>query len=147
MKKWTLVVIAVVYIASIVFISLFGLKAVVYNEVIPVTAIECLNESDDKTEVYFSSDIKVIKVPFLKPGNIENLSGTMVQLTQRVLPDNASNKGVKYVYNDNENVEFVQGEDGRALGLVIIKGRVVLKVKIMAVDGSKVFTEVVIWAY
>ncbi len=147
MKKWTLVVIAVVYIASIVFISLFGLKAVVYNEVIPVTAIECLNESDDKTEVYFSSDIKVIKVPFLKAGNIENLSGTMVQLTQRVLPDNASNKGVKYVYNDNENVEFVQGEDGRALGLVIIKGRVVLKVKIMAVDGSKVFTEVVIWAY
>ena len=51
MKKSTLIMIAIVYIASIVLISLFGMKSVVYNEVIPVTKIECLNETDSKTEV------------------------------------------------------------------------------------------------
>lgn len=147
MKKSTLVVIAIVYVASIVLISLFGMKAVVYNEVIPVTAIECLNETDSQTEVYYSQDMKIIKVQFTEPGNADTLTGTMVQLIQRVLPDNASKKAVKYSYTENDNVEFVKGEDGRDLGLVLIKGRVVLKVKIMATDGSKIYTEVVIWAY
>lgn len=147
MKKSTLIMIAIVYIASIVLISLFGMKAVVYNEVIPVTKIECLNETDSKTEVYYSGDMKVIKVKFTEAGNAETLKGTMVQLTYRVLPDNASNKNIKYVYTENSRVEFVKGEDGREVGLVLIKGQVVLKVKIMAMDGSKVYTEVVIWAY
>ena len=71
----------------------------------------------------------------------------MVQLIHRVLPDNATNKKVKYVYTENNSVEFVKGEDGRDLGLVLIKGLVVLKVKIMATDGSKLYAEVVIWAY
>ena len=147
MKKSTLIMIAIVYIASIVLISLFGMKAVVYNEVIPVTKIECLNETDSKTEVYYSGDMKVIKVQFTEAGNAETLKGTMVQLTYRVLPDNASNKNIKYVYTENNRVEFVRGEDDREVGLVLIKGQVVLKVKIMAMDGSKVYTEVVIWAY
>lgn len=147
MKRSTFVIIAIVYVASIVLISLFGMKAVVYNEVIPVTAIECLNKTDSKSEVYYSGDTKVIKVPFTQAGNAETLTGTMVQLVQRVLPDNASNKSVKYSCADNENVEFAKGEDGRDLGLVLIKGRVVLKVKILATDGSKVYTEVIIWAY
>lgn len=147
MKKSTLVVIAIVYIASIVIISLFGMKAVVYNEIIPVTKIECLNETDSNNEVYYSGDLKVIKVKYTTPGNAETLKGTMVQLIHRVLPDNATNKKVKYVYIENNSVEFVKGEDGRDLGLVLIKGLVVFKVKIMATDGSKLYTEVVIWAY
>lgn len=147
MKKSTLVVIAIIYVASIVIISLFGMKAVVYNEVIPVTQIECLNQTDSNSEVYYSGDMKVIKVKFTEPGNAETLKGTMVQIVSRVLPDNASNKKVKYVHTENNNVEFVKGEDGRDLGLVLIKGLVVLKVKIMATDGSKLYTEVVIWAY
>ncbi len=147
MKKSILVVIAIIYIASIVIISLFGMKAVVYNEIIPVTKIECLNETDSNNEVYYSGDLKVIKVKYTTPGNAETLKGTMVQLIHRVLPDNATNKKVKYVYTENNSVEFVKGEDGRDLGLVLIKGLVVLKVKIMATDGSKLYTEVVIWAY
>lgn len=147
MKKSVFAIIAVVYVASIVLISLFGMKAVVYNEVIPVTAIECLNETDSKSEVYYSGDIKVIKVPFVGVGDAENLSGTMVQIVQRVYPDNASNKIVKYSYGENDYVEFLKDDNGRDLGLVLIKDRVVLKVKIMATDGSKVYSEIIIWAY
>lgn len=147
MKKSVFAIIAVVYVASIVLISLFGMKAVVYNEVIPVTAIECLNETDGKSEVYYSGDIKVIKVPFVGVGDAENLSGTMAQIVQRVYPDNASNKIVKYSYGENDYVEFLKDDNGRDLGLVLIKDRVVLKVKIMATDGSKVYSEIIIWAY
>ena len=43
MKKSTLIVIAIIYIASIVVISVFGLKMVIWDVVIPVKSIECLN--------------------------------------------------------------------------------------------------------
>ena len=39
MKKATLIIIGVIYIASIVLISVFGLKSVIYEEKIPVTHI------------------------------------------------------------------------------------------------------------
>ena len=43
MKKSTLMVIGIIYIASIVVISVFGLKTVIWDVVIPVKSIECLN--------------------------------------------------------------------------------------------------------
>lgn len=147
MKKSTLIMIAIVYIASIVIISIFGMKSVVYNEVIPVTKIECLNVTDDKTEVEYDGDTKVISVQYKKPGNAENLTGTMVQLSWRVLPDNASNKKVKFVYNQTTRAEFVKDEAGNEVGLILFTGKVVLNIKIMSTDGTQVFEEIVVWAY
>ena len=147
MKKSTLIMIAIVYIASIVVISIFGMKSVVYNEVIPVTKIECLNVTDDKTEVEYDGDTKVISVQYKKPGNAENLTGTMVQLSWRVLPDNASNKKVKFVYNQTTRAEFVKDEAGNEVGLILFTGKVVLNIKIMSTDGTQVFEEIVVWAY
>ena len=147
MKKSTLIMIAIVYIASIVVISIFGMKSVVYNEVIPVTKIECLNVTDDKTEVEYDGDTKVISVQYKKPGNAENLTGTMVQLSWRVLPDNASNKKVKFVYNQTTRAEFVKDEAGNEVGLILFTGKVVLNIKIISTDGTQVFEEIVVWAY
>ena len=56
MKKSTLIIIGLIYIASIVVISVFGLKAVVYRPVIPVTKVECLNESDEFTTVSVNNE-------------------------------------------------------------------------------------------
>lgn len=147
MKKSTLIIIALVYVASIVIISLFGMRAYVYTEVIPVAHIECLNSTDAKSEVYYSGDMKVIKVKFTTPGNRETLTGTMLQLSYRVTPDNATNKEVKFVYTENKRAEFVKDENGRDLGLILFTGEVVLKIKIVATDGSKVYTELVVWVY
>lgn len=147
MKKSTLIIIALVYVASIVIISLFGMRAYVYTEVIPVMHIECLNSTDAKSEVYYSGDMKVIKVKFTTPGDRETLTGTMLQLSYRVTPDNATNKEVKFVYTENKRAEFVKDENGRDLGLILFTGEVVLKIKIMATDGSKVYTEFVVWVY
>ena len=147
MKKSILVLIVIAYIASIVIISVFGMKAVIYNEVIPVTKVECLNESDDKTTVKYSSDgIKRIEIQYDEPGDPNDLTGTMIQLVWRVTPDNATKKEVTFVYDETlENLTFVK-RDGKDLGLILFSGKVYAKIKIMATDGSRVYTEVIVWA-
>lgn len=148
MKKATLIFIAVIYCASIVVISLFGMKSVVYNEVIPVKSIECVNETDSRSEVTYSGDKKVIKVKYTEPGDAETLTGTMVQLIWRVYPDNASQKNVKFVYDENTTrAIFVKDEAENDLGLILFTGKVVLNVRIMATDGSRVYEDIVVWAY
>lgn len=148
MNKSTVLIIAVIYFASIVFISIFGMTSVVYNTVIPVTEISCLNESDKNTEVEYSGDKKLIKIKFESVGNVENLTGTMVQLNWRVLPDNASNKNVKFIYDQNTTrAEFIKDEGGNELGLILFLGKAVLNVRIMSTDGSRVYEDVVVWAY
>ena len=115
MKKSTLIVIGIIYIASIVIISVFGLKAVVWDVVTPVTAIECLNETDDKCTVTEEDGKKFIKIKFDEPGKLENgvPTGTMLQLYWRVLPDNATNKEVRFVYNTElTRVNFIKNNDG-----------------------------------
>ncbi len=148
MKKATIILIAIVYLASIVIISIFGMKSVVYDEIIPVTEIQCLNKTDEKTEVTTSGNRKLIKVKYTTPGDAESLTGTMVQLMWRVLPDDATTKGVKFVYDENlTRATFVKDEAGNELGLILFTGKVVLNVRIMSTDGSRVYTDVTIWAY
>ncbi len=148
MKKSTLILIAIVYVASVVVISVFGMKSVVYNEIIPVNKIICLNETDSKTEVTQDNGMKLIKLKFTTPGDAENLTGTMLQLSWRVLPDNATSKTVKFIYNESlTRVNFVKDENDNELGLILFSGKVVFNLKIMSTDGTRVFDEVKIWVY
>ena len=148
MKKATLLIIFVIYLGSIALISFFVLNAKVYEEVVPVTQIECLNTSDDKTTVTENDDVKLIKIKFDEPGNVDTLTGTMVQLLWKVSPDNATNKNVQFIYNEElENVTFVKDGDGNDLGLLVFSGKCYLDIQIMAVDGSRVKTNIVVWAY
>ena len=147
MRKSTIVAVAIVYIASIVIISLFGMKSVVYNEVIPVSAIECLNKTEGKTQVKLDGDTKVISIKFDKPGNAETLTGTMVQLNWRVLPDNASNKKVKFILSQSSRAQMIKDESGNDLGLIIFTGKVVLNVRIMSTDGTRIYEDLIVWAY
>ena len=151
MKKSTLIVIAVIYIASIVLISVFGLKSVIWDVVNPVTDIECLNETDEKSTVTTDENgNKFIKIKFEEPGTLENgvPTGTMLQLLWRVLPDNASNKEIRFVYNDNlTRATFVKNKDGKELGLILFSGKVKLDLSIVSTDGTRVIEDIIIWVY
>ena len=140
MKKATLMLIAVVYVASIVVISVLGLKSVVYNRVVPVQKIECINEPDENVDVAYQDGKKLIKVKYID-------TNTMIQLYWRVLPDDATNKEVRFVYDRNSSRVHFEKINGKENGLVFFSGKVVLNVRIMAADGSRVYTEVVLWAY
>ena len=147
MKKATLIVISLIYIASIVIISVFGLKSKVYEEVIPVSKIECLNETDDKVEVTDKEGKKRIKIKFTEAGKVDTLTGTMIQLLWRVSPDNATNKKVRFVYDTSAPVEFVQDEQGNELGLVLFKDICYIEVHIASTDGTSAGVDVILWAY
>lgn len=148
MNKVTLILISIIYVASIVVISIFGLKVVVYNEVIPVTEISCINETDSRANVWYNDDgKKVIEVIYTEPGNAETMTGTMLQLEWRVLPDNASTKEVKFIVNKSERVFFVKDGAGNDIGLLLFTGPVMLNIGIKATDGSSIYTEVIVWVH
>ena len=149
MKKSTIILIAIVYIASIVVISVFGLKAKIFGEVIPVTAIECLNKTDRDAFVEKLDDITTINLQYKGPGSIENPNeGTMLQLVYRVLPDNATNKKVKFEYNESlTRLQFVKDDKGNDLGLILFSGTGIFHVQIMATDGSQKVADVYINVY
>lgn len=142
-----MIIIGIVYLASIVIISIFGMRSVVFNEIIPVSKIECINVTDDKINVSEENNVKIIKIKYDKPANTETNEGTMVQLEWRVLPDNATTKDVKFVYDSSPRVTFATDEAGNEVGLILFTGKVVLPVKIMSTDGSRIYADVTIWAY
>lgn len=145
MRKSTVIIIAIVYIVAIVIISMFGLKAKIFTEIIPVTSVECVNTSDEKTIVEQHNGKTIINIKYNGPGDPETLKGTMVQLYYRVLPDNATNKRVKYAYNENlTRLQFVTDENGNQLGLVLFSGIGIFNIRIMATDGSPKYADVVI---
>ena len=102
----------------------------------------------DKLKLAIDISVKFVKIKYEEPGNPETLTGTMVQLSWRVLPDNATNKEVRFVYNTNlTRANFIKDENGRELGLILFTGKVVLDVSIVSIDGTKVMEHVTIWAY
>jgi len=146
MRKATLIIIGIVYVASIVIVSMFGLKAVVYDEVVPVLSIECVNETKGDVEVLTNnSGRKTIRVQFTEPGDIETLTGTVLQLEHRVLPDDATNKEVKYVYSREQypQVEFHKVGD-RETGAIVFTAPAMFTLRIYSTDGSNIYTEVLI---
>lgn len=148
MRKSTIIFIVVIYIASIAAISLFGMKMSVYNELIPVTSILCLNETDENVEVINNDDNTIIRTKFDTPYDKTTQTGTMIQLLWRVEPDNASVKDVKFIYDENNTrVEFYKTEEGEYTGLVLFYKKSMIDVKIMSTDGRRIYKEVTLWAY
>ena len=119
MKKSVLIVIGLVYIASILIIGFFGMRQVVYSNIIYVKEIECINE-----EARDMGSYKMIVVDYVE-GN------TGVQLSYRVTPDDATNKDVQFVYNEEQNVALVT-----ELGAVIFNSPGLIIVQIKSTDGS-----------
>ena len=119
MKKSVLIVIGLVYIASILIIGFFGMRQVVYSNIIYVGEIECINE-----EARDMSEYKLIIVDYIE-GN------TGVQLSYRVTPDDATNKDVRFIYDENQTVATVTD-----LGTVVFNSPGLIVVRIASTDGT-----------
>ena len=147
MKKTTLILIAIIYVASIVLVSMLGLEAVIHTEIHPVTHIEIVNKTEGNTFVSDDGNRKTIKVVFTEPGDINNIEGggTVLQLEHRVFPDNATNKEIRYSYSREQypQVHFHQVE-GRETGTIIFTAPAMFTLRIYSTDGTNVYTEVLI---
>jgi len=165
MKKSTLILILVIYIASIAIINFFGMSVKVYDEEIDVTSITCTNEDDPNNGVKISegsSGTKTIIVDFVAPafdideenepikdgeGNvIYKENGTTLMLEVDVLPNNATKKEVDYIYDlDNKNIYFHTDGTGRKTGVIFFYAPTMFYCTIRSTDGRYIQTNVLIW--
>lgn len=150
MKKSTIIIIAIVYLASIALISFFGMKVTVYSQVVNVESVECINTSDSSKNILveYENGIKTIKIPFTSafdPATPQK--GTKIQLLARAYPDNATNKTIDFEKDPlDTRFEFSQNELGKT-GLVMIYQPMYAKIKIWSTDGTLKYQEIAILAY
>ena len=128
MKKSVVIIIALIYIASIALVSFFGLQYKVFDEVIPV---EITNEGQKLSETH--GDYIVIR---------PNEKGERrFKIDYHVYPENASNTTVDFAY---EQVDYATVDE---YGVVTFTSPGVLKVRIIATDGSNAEDTITIIAY
>ena len=120
MKKSVVIIIALIYIASIALVSFFGLQFKVFEEVIPVERVEITNEGQKFVDSI--GDYIVIS---------PNEKGERrFKIDYHVYPDNASNTEVDFAYEEIEGVTVDE------YGVVTFTNPGVLKVRVIAKDGS-----------
>ena len=155
MKKSVMIIIGIIYVASIVVINFFGMKVFVYNKTIDVEQIVCLNKTDEEKgivvstfESYNGETGTAITIKFDKPANKNLMTGTMLQLDLRVLPDNATKKELSFTSTaSEEEVEFFTDESGKQTGLILFYNSTsIFEVFVKSTDNSNVTLRLKIWA-
>ena len=120
MKKSVVIIIALIYVASIALVSFFGLQFKVFQEVIPVERVEITNEGQKYSETL--GDYIVI---------YPNEKGELrIKIDYRVYPNEATNASVDFAY---EEVDYATVDE---YGVVTFTSPGALKVRVIATDGS-----------
>ncbi|MBR7090843.1 MAG: hypothetical protein IKC79_00135 [Clostridia bacterium] len=157
MKKSVVIIIAIIYIASIVSINFFGMKMSVYNEEIPVERIECINQSNPERGILVDekNGMKRITLTYRGPGLPEaepgtpqtpDFNGTCLFIEARVYPDNAINKDVRYQFKfTSKNVIFLKKENSEEQGVFLFNGLLgTTPITIVSKDGRNISTTILI---
>ena len=133
MKKSVIILIALIYIASVVLVSFFGLQYKSFKEIVYTTGIELLN-TDLKINEETGETYVVIR-PDKETGERK------YQILYRVHPDNATDPGVSFAY-DKQNTAVSIDENG----VVTFTKRGAVIVEIIAKDGSGAKATLTIYA-
>ena len=131
MKKTVVIIIALIYIASVALVSFFGLQYKVFDEVIPVERIEITNPDQKFSDT--QGDYIVIRP--------NDKGERRIKLDYHVYPEDASNTTVDFAY---EEVDYASVDE---YGVVTFTAPGVLKVRIIATDGSNVEDTILIISY
>lgn len=118
MKKSVIVIIAVIYIASIALVTFFGLKHNTFFEDKKVTSVNIVNEGIK----YKRSGEKYIVIP---------MGDNTFQIEYEVGPEDAVNKTVNFVADEQTTIATVDQN-----GLVTFNKMGSIIVYVVAADGS-----------
>lgn len=128
MKKSVVILIGLIYAASIVLVSFFGLQYKQFNEIVYVSSVEIIN-APDKTAVDKETG-EEIKTYFVYKDEATGLR--TFQIEWRVEPiETVTNKNVKFIYT--EDPRFSVSETGL---VTFYEGGVVANIQIVPEDGS-----------
>ena len=139
MKKSVIILIAIVYIASIFVVGFFGMQIKAFDTMIYITDIECNNENI----VVKQDQTKELKFDYNPNGDMQE--NTLI-LTYDVYPKNSTLKGydaVKLVYNENDTKKLAI-VDGLKITFL---GKGVMSVSLKSLDGSNVIENIRIIVY
>ena len=131
MKKSVVILIAIIYIAAIAVVSFFGLQFKVFDEVVPVSSIEITNKDLKMTD----EGVPYAVISADKNGERKFL------IEYRVKPDNASDLGVRFAYDQTATNVTV---DER--GLVTFTSPGYIKISVIATDGTNTEAQIIIVA-
>lgn len=118
MKKSVVILIAVIYVASIAVVTFFGLKHNTFFEDVKVTDVTIVNEGIRYTQ-------NGEKYIVLTPGN------STFQIEYTVAPDDAVNKEVSFIYDEQNTIATVDKN-----GLVTFNTIGSIIVYVIATDGN-----------
>ncbi|MBO5884785.1 MAG: Ig-like domain-containing protein [Clostridia bacterium] len=108
MKKSVVVLILIIYIASVAFVGFLGMKMMTYNETVMVERIECINEDMVEVEEVklganglpeIGTDGQEVKIKYKKV-TLRFTEGLKYQLETRAYPETA-NQAVVYEYTSS----------------------------------------------
>lgn len=129
MKKSIVIVIGIIYVASICLIGFFGMKIKAYNETIYVTNIECINTDMQETTDSQNNPIKYVVLTY-EPE-------LAYQIEWKVNPDNVTYRNVEFVYNTETTVATVSG-----FGAVLFLKKGTITIQIVSTDGKNIIETV-----
>lgn len=141
MKKSVIVVIIIVYIASIFFVGFFGIAVRFVGVTTYVTGVQCINESrNDQTgkpliKVKNDEENNITHIQILDFMEIYKHEGQSLKIDWRVYPDYATEKGVNFEYNKESSLAemfYVDEENG----IGIVQGTVHFTEKAIPTDGK-----------
>lgn len=158
MKKTIVVILLVVYIASIAVVNFFGLEVKVFDGVTYVTGIQCnsitvQNETPVTVESKQTIGGKQWFVFDFDPADEENPytaeaesiieNPNAVRINYEVLPHLADEQGVRFEYDAETNADAVVFHE-LSRTFVFLKPNRAITVTIRATDGSNVSTQIVL---
>ena len=159
MKKTLVIIILVIYIASIAVVNLFGLEVSQFDGTTYVSAIQCdtvtfvgdnLTELTPKQYIGTNSDIPLFIFDFIpadpdSPYTTEEESilnnKNVIQINYEVLPHLAEDAEIKFEHDEGSGVAIFHELSTSFIFLVPNK---VYTITIRATDGSNVSTQVAI---
>ena len=131
MKKSVVILILVIYLASIALVSFFGLDFKIFEEVIYVEKIEILNKGLKHNDTW--GDYVVITP--------DSEGALRYKIDYRVYPDEATNQDVSFAFDSQATGVTVTDS-----GLVEFESPGMIKVKVVSTDGTNVEAAITIIA-
>ena len=142
MKKSVIILIGIIYVASIFVVGFFGMQIKAFNTIIYITDIECTNE-EVVTKIDGTKEIK-----FDYDANKDDMENSII-LTYAVYPSNATAKGKDAVeLFCDETHKLIRNEMWAVDGLTItFRSKGALTFYLKSLDGSNVIETINIIAY
>lgn len=135
MKKSVIITIAVIYIIAIFVVGFIGMEIKVANELVPVENIICVSEGVKKPTSLDAGYDYVI--------NKNYVEGLKVEIKCQILPDNATQKKLDYIYDDTKtSYQVTVNDDGTAFVEFFEGGSATIRVKATDNDGVSIIIKI-----